>query len=186
MCALSKLSGKVNKCCYIHFTGLYLWNFGVEVLSYLSRCIKNMSMAEQTLIQIFLNPDHWSLWLLVSKFSFIPGGVIFLRRKLSVFIGCVRKVTYQIILKINPKCLPVTYYPPYGLTDLLSICLRKKTPICSFLRYLQSLPHAAYSAWTTSMKSFYCPITVYPYKHRPHFCITSKDENFFSYKHSKK
>lgn len=57
---------------------------------------------------------------------------MFLRTKLSVFTGCVRNVVYQMILKINPKCLPVTYYPRYGLTHFLSICIRKKHPFALF------------------------------------------------------
>lgn len=68
------------------------------------------------------------------------------------------------IFETNPKCLPETYYLPYGLTS--EYLPQEKNPlISSSHRSLQFLPHAAPSAWTTSLKLFYCPITNYPYKH---------------------
>lgn len=54
----------------------------------------------------------------------------------------------------------------FPMVLFLSIYLRKKNPlISSSHRSLQFLPHASPSAWTTSLKLFYCPITNYPYKH---------------------
>lgn len=70
----------------------------------------------------------------------------------------------QMIFETNPKCLPETYYLPYGLTSEY-LPQEKNWLISSSHRSLQFLPHAAPSAWTTSLKLFCCPITNYPYKH---------------------
>lgn len=58
--------------------------------------------------------------------------------------------------------MPSRYLLP-SLWSYFWVFTSEKNLICSFHWYLQSLPHAAPSAWTTSLKRFCCPWTIYPY-----------------------
>lgn len=117
------------------------------------------------------------------NFLEFPGDKIFFVRKSSVLLVVTGSWFNRVICKTNPKCLPETYYLPYGLT---SICLKQNPLICSSHWYLHSLPHPAPSAWTTCLKPLYCPLTISKCKQWTHSCFTPKEDNFLSYKHSKK
>lgn len=169
VCVPFPSSGKVNKCCYIYFTGLYRWNFGVERLSYFFQFHKKDAYGRtETLIQIFC---MLIMVLYFLSLSLIASLKIFIYSQELRFFVSLKLSFYWLreehcLIRWFWKQIPSVFFWLIAFPMVLLlfwVFASENTLICSSLMYLQYFPHAAPSAWITSLKPFYCPLTIYPY-----------------------